>query len=633
MAVDLTISSGAVSFTPTVDELHRLSTDQSVTSWSLSGLSDGTGWVMMVTRNSGHDIVWTGLVDQWTGVDDPVLLEGQTVVFTMLYSGGVKYGFSLGDNHVTTPKPLVWNDQSGSVPSDNQAKIMDKLRKGGPMGAHIPVPPRDDWLDGGAADQPSIHELLRIDSPIELVSGNHLSAASAMFRIAPTDGANLPAVIATKNFIDNTGAPSSVAREIVLERIGVHGAYRNRTNGTVLQTSGHGHGFAIAGYRPKFLGCIAGETRGNAFHVDTSSDDGTALGEALEPTLIDCLAIRAGLSSYRMDDTAGIDGGTTDGFLDNCIAAHGNIRADVDNADGRGTDGAAIYIKTAGGWHIKAPHVYSQQSSAGQWAGYGDPQLTHGLVCLAASGTRITNPQIADFGYHKYQDTYYGIWLRLFVDRGATIIGGNAWNRMFNVTTSDLYMMRINTDGSADGDIQVLGFQGKTKAPGSALVNGLKLDASGSGNGLRGIIHGVTFPEMPIAQQLTTTGNATDYLGLSDGLTISGCSWQNEEARYQQTVSSASGVTLDARRGHRHEITLDANATSVTVTNLADGDELVAMVEASGDARNFNLSAFNVADGLTAPGNVAIADGDAYMCKFRAAFGTVFLVESLSLGT
>ena len=88
MPATLTSSSGVVTIDLNANpsDFYRLSTTENVTSWVITGDTDGDGFILRVTRNTGHTVGWTGLADVWTN-GLPSISVGQTIYFPMVLDG------------------------------------------------------------------------------------------------------------------------------------------------------------------------------------------------------------------------------------------------------------------------------------------------------------------------------------------------------------------------------------------------------------------------------------------------------------------------------------------------------------------------------------------------------------------
>ncbi len=101
--VDLSSSSGVVTIDLNANPsgFYRLVTTEDVTSWSISGDSDGDGFLLAIAQTAGDTVSFTGLVDEWTnGV--PTLTDGETVYFPVLNDGDTWVGES---SNVTATDP------------------------------------------------------------------------------------------------------------------------------------------------------------------------------------------------------------------------------------------------------------------------------------------------------------------------------------------------------------------------------------------------------------------------------------------------------------------------------------------------------------------------------------------------
>lgn len=636
MTQTIASSSGVVTFTVTNDDVHTITTataSESITSWVPTS-SDGDHWTMYVTAATGHTVNWSGLADTWSGGTPPQMKAGNSASFGMMKVGSTVIGFSLGDSAFRYPKGLVWNDQSGTVPTDNHSRVMDMLRKDGPQGVTVPVPPKGQWLDGGSGSNYSLFERLRFDQPVELETGNEIDGQDKTLCWQPEDGANLPCLIGSKNWIDSdgSGAPSRLSRNITIKNLGIDGGWRNRTSGTELQDSGDGHGIAGAPYLWKLENVDIGQTRGCGMFFDTTGADGsTSLGESIEPHILYSVFKRNGGSNIYVTDTNGVGGGITDGFLIGCVLSHGNIRGLTGTV---GVEGAAAYIGTGGGWAVGFNHVYATDGFTGtSWAGYDTPQITHGFAILTASGTRFFNNQIADFGYHRtYTGDCFGLWLRLWDERPAHAHDFNVWTDEDAGTVHDYYAVRINTASGDRSGIDLHDVFAQSRA-GTPTLRGIKLDASGGGS-LYGSIHDINLEGVALGQMLTTSGGALDNLGAGGatsgdgmGLVVHSVPWDNHHGT-NRVAHASGGYVADCRLGRRHVGTLTGNATSVTVTNLPEGETAELQFVASGASRNVNFSAMSTATDLTNPGNVAISSGGTYRAVVSNVNGTAYLVAA-----
>lgn len=84
MATTLTSQSGVVAIDlSTQDGFYRLSTTESVTGWVVTGATDGQTALIRVTKNSGHSVVFSGLIDAWIdGI--PKIAENETIYFPII---------------------------------------------------------------------------------------------------------------------------------------------------------------------------------------------------------------------------------------------------------------------------------------------------------------------------------------------------------------------------------------------------------------------------------------------------------------------------------------------------------------------------------------------------------------------
>lgn len=632
MTQNLSISSGVVTFTVVDEDTHRLQASAaSVTSWVPTS-SDGDSWLMAVECSNSQTVDWDGLADVWSGGSTPrQLTSGNSVYFGMMNVAGTVIGFTLGDAAVTIPKGLVWNDQSGSVPSDNHARIMDMLNADGPGGCHIPRPARDEWLTP-ANTMPSIFERLYIDQPIELVTGNRISSEDWTCKLAPSDGANLPAVIAAKQWLDNTGgdSPSQVSRNIGIRDLGIDGNYRNRITGTELQTSNHGHGIAGTPYIWDIERVYIGQTRGFGILGTTTGEDGvTGLGEGIEMNINRCIIERTGMSAVATRDEAGVTGGITDGFLRDTVTAHNNTRG-VTTGPAAAMDGAAVSLENSGGWVASGGHVYARETFAGgNFPGYGTPQITHGFVALSADGFRYSDYQIADFGEHRtYTGDCYGLWIRGGTSR-AFHAGGdcNVGTEERSATIPNLWAVRFNTPGGGRVGMEVDGIVCRSRNA-SPTMKGAILEAS-SGGSIWGRVEDIVMDGVAIGDRVSTIGGALDELGA--GLIIRNCAWDRTDGTNRETHTGTGGLVIDCRLGRRHIITLDGSPSSVTVINLPEGEVVEVICIANGASRNVNVSGAPTATGFTNPGTVALTSGQHHRFRFFGANGGDYLTESMGI--
>lgn len=95
MPATLTSSGGVVTIdlNSNLSDFYKVSTTENITSWVITGATDGAGFIIRVTRNSGHTVAWTGLADVWTnGV--PTIAVGQSIYFPMVRDGSSWIGES-----------------------------------------------------------------------------------------------------------------------------------------------------------------------------------------------------------------------------------------------------------------------------------------------------------------------------------------------------------------------------------------------------------------------------------------------------------------------------------------------------------------------------------------------------------
>lgn len=103
---DLVSASGVVTidFNANLADIYRVDTTENITSWSLVDDVDGDGFLLIITRNTGHTIAWTGLVDAWTN-GAPTINEGDTIFIPFVRDGPNWVGHTPAAS--ATPKQLV----------------------------------------------------------------------------------------------------------------------------------------------------------------------------------------------------------------------------------------------------------------------------------------------------------------------------------------------------------------------------------------------------------------------------------------------------------------------------------------------------------------------------------------------
>ncbi len=338
---------------------------------------------------------------------------------------------------------------------------------------HVILPKSGNVTDG-----------FEINGPILLTAGKTLSGQGPVAtQLRQRAGANLECMVASTNWYNSTGAPSLEGRGISITDIGFDGQYLNRTTGAVLQTAGAGHGFAGCTYGALFFNVSVAQTRGHGIFLDTTGRDGiTSLGEGIENAIINCTTTRTGLSGIYCEDTAGIDGGVTDGQLLYTEVTHPNIRNVVTGEDGHG-----VFVRSAGGWFMAGNHIYGASTFTGNYAGYAaGSKLRDGIKCMSASGLRMVGNQVADFGYVGTVGTYYGVNVQGQDDRGFLIDTTTIWTDQDNPSNT-LWAIRITTPSDKACQANITGNVMSSRAA-VPTMNGILINAATGGSWSNGVI-------------------------------------------------------------------------------------------------------------------------------------------------
>lgn len=416
------------------------------------------------------------------------------------FASGPGGGASTGDVFFIPASALVVNGTAGEA-TTNTAYIQDKL---------------DNYTTVVLPKSGTVTDAFEVDSTILLNSANVLIGQGKFATILrQRSGANLDAVVASKNWYNNTGAPSSDGRSIRVENIGVDGQYLNRTTGTVLQTSGLGHGIALATYEGSVHHCGVQNTRGHGILIDTTGKDGTTgLGEGVENTIDKCRISRAGLSGIHIADTAAVSGGITDGTLLGNWIAHANQRGSTTGDEGHG-----VFIATGGGWYVAGNHVYGAVTQGGQWAGYGASLLRDGIYVKSASGLRLEGNQVADFGYVSGTNTVYGIHVQgEDGDRGLIIAGNTVFTDEDNASNT-YYAIRVTTVSAATDVGTVISNNVCESRATTPTLRGILLDGASNGTHIATVSGNVL---VNVTNANAFGGNALDVSTVN----VFGNSWQ-----------------------------------------------------------------------------------------------------------
>lgn len=348
-------------------------------------------------------------------------------------------------------------------------------------------------------------------------------------RLGMMPGTNRPAIIANRAWVYGGGLPASVGRGNAVRDISLDGNFLNRTTGALQQASGLGHGIAFAGYDCEISHVVVGQTRGHGIFFDTATKDGVLLGEGIENRVQNCATIRTGLSGIHFDDTGNANGGTTDGFIETNTIQHCNVRNSTSGEEGHG-----IFCKSAGGHLIRGNHVYGASDfGAGNYQGYGTGASVHtvpggsrirdGIKCLSASGTRVVENQVADFGYVTPSGApvtlVYGINVQGKSDRGFTLSLNTIWTdedaNVLHGSKNQYWAVRITGTSEGFGACSVIGNIAEPRD--GRNLNGFKVDHAGSG--WIGSLTGNTIvTDLGIPYQAAT--------GKTAGLRLAANSWQ-----------------------------------------------------------------------------------------------------------
>lgn len=118
MPATLTSSGGVVTIDLNANpsDFYRIETTENITSWVITGDTDGDGFVLRVTRDTGHTISWTGLADVWTN-GLPSIDEGQTIYFPMVLddTNWIADSTNVASSHPSTFQQAIAHSVAGAL--------------------------------------------------------------------------------------------------------------------------------------------------------------------------------------------------------------------------------------------------------------------------------------------------------------------------------------------------------------------------------------------------------------------------------------------------------------------------------------------------------------------------------------
>ncbi len=296
------------------------------------------------------------------------------------------WAYFVSDGHVVSAQPQPANRAAGRDPpapiivegtnTDADADTINASIAASPVGAEIVI--RGKCL---------------INKPIRLLDDRSYRGESRTGTILKqADGANLVALLATAQFLDNkgyTGLPVAV-RQLTLDG--------NKANNKRAKTDG----LILRSWLSAVEDVHIADMSGNGLRVTNRSANGTKLKTTqVNGRIASNFIENSGGHGVFIEDTGNAEGGAvTDWVLaDNWIAYSG-------------VDG--IHMDNAAGWFVERNHIY------------GVPQ--HAIYADNLFATSICNNYIEEFGETKQAGTWCGIRGTVNGDAASTI----ANNRIFN---------------------------------------------------------------------------------------------------------------------------------------------------------------------------------------------------------
>lgn len=238
-----------------------------------------------------------------------------------------------------------------------------------------------------AGDEIVIDGPCLINSPIKLAGDRTYRGDSRNTVLKQADGANLPGLIVSDSYLDNsqyTGNP------IVLKDLTLNGNRSNNSTGT--------DGVIIRSWQTTVSDMQIANFSGHGLKVTNRSQNGTQLVNTQVNGRISNMFITDNSKNGVYVEDSG--NSVTDwNLVDNWVASSGQ---------------SGIYMDNAAGWVVERNHVY------------GVPH--NGIYANRAFGTAISDNYVEDFGRSTQTGTYYGVNATLQGDAATTMQG----NRVFN---------------------------------------------------------------------------------------------------------------------------------------------------------------------------------------------------------